>query len=341
MGIFMSKSRENLSFLLLLAAVALSVPLVLGFLGAVHPALDSFSHFRAHIAALLAVLTLPLLFTGMRREAAMLLLFAVMALSTTIGAARDFLSGSTGAQADEQAGARYSLVQINLREDNPEPKRILQMIAREKPDVITYEEASDQWTKWLTILQGSYPYHLNCADDPNTWGVGILSKRPFSEEAQTACVGDGLLAIAPINFGGTTVHVAALHFSWPWPRWQPHQLRYIEPELQKLNGPLIIAGDFNAAPWSNAVRRVEYASGARHLTGIGGTWMTHLLPVTLAPYIGLPIDQILVSPEIGGAKVSAREDAGSDHLPVRLEFSVPPPVRPPEEEPETQSVMLQ
>ncbi len=100
------------------------------------------------------------------------------------------------------------------------------------------------------------------------------------------------------------MHVAAIHFSWPWPRWQPHQLRYIEPELQKLNGPLIIAGDFNAAPWSNAVRRVEYASGARHLTGIGGTWMTHLLPVTLAPYIGLPIDQILVSPEIGGAKVS-------------------------------------
>ncbi len=171
--------------------------------------------------------------------------------------------------------------------------------------------------------------------------MGILSKRPFSEDAQTACVGDGLLAIAPINFGGTTVHVAALHFSWPWPRWQPYQLRYIEPELQKLKGPLVVAGDFNAAPWSNAVRRVERASGTRHMTGIGGTWMTHLLPVKLAPYIGLPIDQILVSPEIGGAKVSAREDAGSDHLPVRLDFSVPPPVRPDEEEPETQSVMLQ
>jgi len=144
MGNFMSKSRENLSFLLLLAAVALSVPLVLGFLGAVHPALDSFSHFRAHLSVLLAVLTIPLLFSKIRREAAMLLLFAVMALSTTVGAARDFLSGSTGAHAQEQGGARYRLVQINLREDNPEPKRILQMIAREKPDVITYEEASDQ-----------------------------------------------------------------------------------------------------------------------------------------------------------------------------------------------------
>ena len=89
------------------------------------------------------------------------------------------------------------------------------------------------------------------------------------------------------------------------------------------------------------MRRVEHASGTRHMTGIGGTWMTHLLPVTLAPYVGLPIDQILVSPEIEGARVSAREDAGSDHLPVRLDFSVPSPIRADEEEPETRSVMLQ
>ena len=117
----MSKSRENIPFLLLLAAVAVSVPLVLEFLGAVHPALDTFSHFRAHLAVLMILLALPLLFTKMRREGAMLLLFAIMALSTTLGMARDFLSGSAGATTAEITGPRYSLVQINLREDNPEP----------------------------------------------------------------------------------------------------------------------------------------------------------------------------------------------------------------------------
>ncbi len=210
----MSKIRENLPFLILLGAVALSVPLVLGFFGAVHPALDSFSHFRAHLAVLMGLLALPLFFTRMRREAAMLLLFAIMAFATTSGAVREYLSGSGGAQAQAQepVGARYSLVQINLREDNPQPKRILQMIAREKPDVITYQEASEQWGKWLAILKSTYPYRLNCRDDPRTWGVGILSRRPFSDKEQTACVGDGLLAIAPIDFGGTTVNVAALHF---------------------------------------------------------------------------------------------------------------------------------
>ncbi|MBC2884768.1 endonuclease/exonuclease/phosphatase family protein [Ochrobactrum sp. CM-21-5] len=336
----MLKSPVNISFLLLIAAVLVSVPLVLGFLGAVHPALDTFSHGRAHLSVLMAVLAFPLLFTKMRREGAMLLLFAILAFSTTLGAARDFLSGSRGAHAEASSSVHYSLVQINLRYDNPEPKRILQMIAREKPDVITYQEASGQWTKWLDILRGTYPYRLHCREDPRTWGVGILSRRPFSENGQTSCIGDGLLAVAPIDFGGTSVNVAALHFSWPWPRWQPYQLQYIEPVLHELKGPLVIAGDFNAVPWSNTVRRVEAASDTRHLTGIGGTWLVHYLPVTLAPYLGLPIDQILVSPEIETPKVSVREDAGSDHLPVRLDFSVPPPVGRDEDEPETQSVML-
>lgn len=332
---FMSKSR--LPFLLLLVAVLASVPLVLGFLGAVHPALDSFAHLRAHVAVVMAVLALPLLFTSLRREGAMVLLLAIMAFGTT----RNLFDEAAGAAASEPSGARYSLVQINLRYDNPEPKRILQMIAREKPDIVTYQEAGEEWTPWLDILQASYPYRLHCREKPGTWGVGILSRRPFSEHGQPVCIGDGLLAIAPVDLGGTRVNVAALHLSWPWPYAQPYQLAYIEPLLRELDGVTILAGDFNAAPWSNAVRRVEAASHMHPLRGIGGTWLAHFLPVSWAPIIGLPIDQIFVSGEIRAPKVSVREDAGSDHLPVRLDFSVPPPVRPQEDEPETQSVMLQ
>ncbi len=336
----MSRFRTRLPLFLLVGATLASVPVVLGFFGTVHPAFDSFSHLRAHLAVAMAVLALPLLFTGLRREGAVALLFAVMAFGTTLGGVQDYLSGNS-ARADPVSGARYSLVQINLRFDNPEPKRILQMIAREKPDVITYEEAGEAWKPWLDILQGSYPYRLNCAWAEHTWGVGILSRRPFSENGRKDCVGDGLLAIASINFGGTDVNVAALHFSWPWPRRQPYQLRRVEPELQKLKGPLVIGGDLNAAPWSETVRRVEAASGARHMTGIGGTWLIRYLPASLAPYLGLPIDQVFVSKEIEAPKASARPDAGSDHLPVRLDFSVPMPVHPDEDEAPTQQVMAQ
>jgi endonuclease/exonuclease/phosphatase (EEP) superfamily protein YafD len=337
----MSKRRENLSLLLLITAVLVSVPLVLGFLGSAHPMLDSFGHFRPHLAILMGLLALPLLFTKMRREGAMILLFAILAFSTTLGAARNLLNGSSSAQADvPTTGARYSLVQINLRYNNPEPKRVMQMVAQEKPDVITYQEAGADWAMWIDILKGTYPYHFECHKDGSNMGVGILSRRPFSEGSAQLCLGDDRLAMTSIDFSGTSVNVAAYHAVLPWPYGQASIIDALVPELQKFSGPMIIAGDFNATPWSNAVHRIEKASTTKAMTGIGGTWMLQNLPIKLAPYVGLPIDQVLVSHEIEAPAATTREDVGSDHLPIRLEFSVPMPVRPDTDEPETQSVML-
>ncbi|MFD1197614.1 endonuclease/exonuclease/phosphatase family protein [Brucella gallinifaecis] len=194
---------------------------------------------------------------------------------------------------------------------------------------------------WIDILKSTYPYHFECRKNGSNMGVGILSRRPFSEGSEQACLGDDHLAMTSIDFSGTSVHVASYHATLPWPFNQAAIIDVLVPELQKFNGPSIIAGDFNATPWSNAVHRIEMASQTMAMTGIGGTWMLQSLPVTLAPYAGLPIDQILVSHDIEAPVAAVREDVGSDHLPVRLEFSVPLPIRPDTDEPETQSVMLQ
>ncbi len=76
----MSKSRLNLPFLILVAATLVSIPLVLSFLNSLHPAFDTFSHLRIHLAVLMGLLALPLLFTKLRREGAMILLLAVLQL---------------------------------------------------------------------------------------------------------------------------------------------------------------------------------------------------------------------------------------------------------------------
>ncbi|MGU3399774.1 endonuclease/exonuclease/phosphatase family protein [Brucellaceae bacterium D45D] len=332
----MSKARSKLPFIMLLAALAVSIPLVLGFLGSLHPAFDAFSHFRAYLAMLMAILALPLLFTQMRREAAMVLLLAVIAFTTT-GLVHHFL-GSTDKDTPQTSGPRYSLIQINLRYNNAEPKRVLQMIAREKPDVITYQEAGPDWAMWIDILKGTYPYHVECRIDGLGFGTGILSRRPMRDDK--TCAAGGRVAMAPIDFGGTIVNVAAYHSALPWPYGQSKSIDAIVPELRKLDGPTIIAGDFNATPWSYAVNRIAKASGTATVPNIGGTWLPIGLPANFTAWIGLPIDQLLVSPEIGTPVGSSRPDVGSDHLPLRLDFSVPPPVRPDEDEPETQSVML-
>lgn len=214
------------------------------------------------------------------------------------------------------------------------------MIAREKPDVITYQEAGPDWAMWIDILEGTYPHHVECRIDGLNFGTGILSRRPIGESDAQACSAGGRLAMAPIDFGGTIVNVAAYHSALPWPYGQSKSIDAMVPELRKLDGPKIIAGDFNATPWSYTVNRIAKASGTATVPNIGGTWLPIGLPANFTAWIGLPIDHVLVSPEIETPVGSSRPDVGSDHLPLRLDFSVPPPVRPDEDEPETQSVML-
>lgn len=316
------KKTSRLLFALLIILVLLSVPLVLGFFGRVHPALDSFAHFRAHIAAIMAIGGIVLLFTSLRREAAMVTLLGLSAFSTTIS-----WGGSSQTAPDQNDSVTYRLMQINLLQNHSDPKTVLQAIARNQPDIITYQEGSQQWQPWLKILEGNYPYHHQCGTLPNRWGVGILSRRPFAEFGSPVCTGNGVLATALINLGGTNVLISSVHQSWPWPFPQVQQFEMLRPALEPMANahgiPVIIAGDFNATPWSYNLRQYEMLTDTKRVAGSGPTWLTNRLPEILRPWIGLPIDQVLINKTVKTQSLRAGEGTGSDHLPVLMEFSVP------------------
>ncbi|KXF78256.1 endonuclease [Paramesorhizobium deserti] len=324
------KKPSPFAWLLLAAALLLSLPLVLGFLSHLHPALDSFAHLRAHLAVSMGLLALPLLFTALWREAAMILLLALTAFATTLSAMQGLLTGATSVRAASDGQSLYSLLQLNLRYNNRESAEVLRLIAREKPDIITLQEVSTEWEPKLKMLEASYPHRQRCGEGPFAWSVDILSRRPFAEGSQSGCVGNGVMAFARFDFGGAPVSVVALHLSWPWPFSQPRQIDFVLPHLARLDAPLLIAGDFNAVPWSNAMRRIEAASGTHHVSGIGPSWLHWALPADVIRYAGLPIDQVLASDGIDIARIATLGPVGSDHLPVRLDFSVPPPPRAPE-----------
>lgn len=328
------KKTSSLSFAIFIVAVLGTVPLVIGFFGDVHPAFDTFSHIRAHLSVALLLCSLLLLLTGLRREAILLCLFCLLSFATTIEAIHNQLSGFKPPEAAKTIEPTYRLVQLNLLYDHPEPQRVLQMIGRQNPDVITYQEASRYWEPWLKILEGRYPYHLLCKDYPASWGVGILSRRPFVEDAERLCVGDGVLAAVPIDFGGQVATIASLHLSWPWPKEQPAQLDQIEPYLRAIKHPLIIAGDYNATRWSHALERMTRASDTYDVGGLGATWMLKYLPISWAKWLGVQIDHLMVSSDVRVAEAKTLEEAGSDHLPLWLQFSLSVTTEP-EQKPDT------
>ncbi|QPC94003.1 endonuclease/exonuclease/phosphatase family protein [Mesorhizobium sp. INR15] len=319
-----------------LAMLALSGALVAGFFGTLHPALDSFSHFRVHFAVLMALCALPLLATTFWPQAAAALVFAMAAFATTANTLPRFWAVQAY-EASNNDGPVYRLLQMNLRYNNPTPEKVLSLIGRIQPDVITLDEVSDMWEAKFAPLTSAYPYRVFCPFPNGTFGVGLMSSRPFVAGTEPRCFGRGAMAIASVNLGGTPIDVAAIHLSWPWPREQYWQIGELAEPLASLGDTAIMAGDCNAVPWSAAVRRVAAISGLRLMPSVGPTWLYIKLPDFLR-FAGLPIDQVFSRGAINIRSARRLEDTGSDHLPVLVEFSLRPEVEKPVDEHETATV---
>ena len=319
------------ALVVLLLLIGATGPIVLGFFGHLHPAIDAFSHLRAHLAAGLIGLSLVLLaFTPFRREALVALAFGVGALATTAGSMvlpHIVPAAERDGTAPEDA-AVYRLLHLNLRFDNPEPEKALSLIGRKAPDVITLTEVSDEWKPRIALLAQSYPHQRVCEVERHIGGVAILSRRPFAAGGEPRCIFDGELARATVLFGGRPVEIGAMHLGWPWPMGHHWQIGQLADDFAGFGEAAILAGDFNAVGWSDAVRRVGALSGLTLVPRVGPTWLHRDLPDILRRYVGLPIDHVMTGERIVLRSAGTIEDAGSDHLPVLIEFSLPPPVLP-------------
>jgi endonuclease/exonuclease/phosphatase (EEP) superfamily protein YafD len=152
--------------------------------------------------------------------------------------------------------------------------------------------------------------------------VAILSRRPILPGA--VCTLHGAFARAVVNFGGTHVEVAALHLAWPWPFDQQREIDSLVPVLGQLSGTALLAGDLNATPWSIACRRVAEAGRLVRVGPAGPTWLHRKLPDVLRP-VGLPIDHVFAKGDVLVHSARTLEPAGSDHLPILVEFSLEMP----------------
>lgn len=310
---------------MLMALLAVAAALTFGYLGWLHPAFDSFSHFRIHLAALL-LLGVPLLWLlRYRPEAVFALVFGAAALVQTTGMPSIPGTSAAGASGqDESANAAvYRLLHMNLRFDN-ESTAAISLIGELRPDIVTLNEVSQQWKPRLEALRAAYPYGVMCDSDKHIGGVAILSRRPLAAGTATTCGDNGAFARAEFDIGGRIVEIATLHLGWPWPYEQPWQIRRVQPLLEQMGSTAILAGDFNAVPWSNAARQVESASNARLLRGIGPTWLDRRASDGMRRFMGLPIDNMLVKGGVVPLNVGTVAESGSDHLPILLEFLLLP-----------------
>lgn len=138
----------------------------------------------------------------------------------------------------------------------------------------------------------------------------ILSKFPFTDKGN--CLKGKGLIWREIDAKGKKISLVSLHLHWPYPHGQFDQVTTLSEELEQIKGSKIIAGDFNAAPWSHTVERIATASNTDVLDGV--RWSIKVDTPVMG--IWLPIDHILVSDDLIVNEIKAGENLGSDHLPM-------------------------
>jgi endonuclease/exonuclease/phosphatase (EEP) superfamily protein YafD len=203
-------------------------------------------------------------------------------------------------------------LQYNINLNNHQGiETIKDYILAHQVDVVTLQEVTHvQEKSFRELAEAGYRWQTYCMR--RTTQEAILSRYPFVEGSVRCAEHQGFVS-AQIQIEERRLTVASIHLFLPFPYGQSAQVLRLEKAFASLASPVVLAGDFNAAPWSQTVKSVEQFS---HTHVVPGLRMTIPTDYHRKPYVPLPIDQVLVSSDLQVESIATAPHMGSDHWPV-------------------------
>ena len=298
-----------------IAAAFTGFLVLFSFLAPWLPMADSVAHFRFHLTVLM--LLTAILLAGVRywRFAGIAGLISVAGIA---GMAPAFPASTTAFVGETPP---IVAIQLNLSFRNIAPEAVAAFIRQEHADVVTLQEVTRKTGRVLELLKEDYPFQVPCRFS-GVGGVAVLSRLPAAPGVSQGCVEGQGMAWLRVMAGGQPVSIASLHLHWPYPFRQGAQIGQLENHLRDIPRPVILAGDFNSAPWSHAVDRIAGATDTAIAGGLRLSFDIRLNGWT--PHIAMPIDHILLPDGIAPLEVRLGPGPGSDHRSVIARLALPP-----------------
>jgi len=280
-------------FIVIITFIWLSLlAIILGGYGAgFHPIGDSLAVFRLEAAAACLVVCVFWGLMGGTRLAFMGIAVSLIAAGPILWAMRAGVPGTA-----------LVLYQKNLLFSNQRQEEVVGDIRAVGPDIVTLQELSAPNQQIPEALLDDFPFQAICPFEA-VGALAILSRWPIEEVRCDPEAYRGL-AVARIAAPDGPIWVASVHLHWPWPSRQPAQVDRIVPQLAMLDGPVVMAGDFNMVSWSRVMRRM---SGAVDGAVLGPSMVTRV-----GRFLRLRIDHV-VAPLGTSGSVERRGLIGSDH----------------------------
>lgn len=306
--------RRAVTALAVLAALAV----VAGFGGEWWPVLDLVAAFRPHLAALGVVLAIVAAVGRHWRAGAIALGAAALAVAG-LGPALE--------PAARPGGERtLTLLYGNVHDRNGEVAALAERLLAAGADVLVTSETPRALAERLSAR---YPHGLVSGSDGPTKRTAIWSRHPLRDRRlhlDNTVAPTGASAVVELG-GGLRAGLIGGHFSRPTEAVQPRQLAGLGEIAAGLPRPLIVVGDFNAAPWTATLAQAAELTETRVVGGYRVTWRgDYRTPLGRLPEPwGHAIDHVLVSEGVGVVAVDTLPLPGSDHAGLLVRLRLPAP----------------
>lgn len=316
--------QELLLIFLTIGVAGVGLLSLLGWLGSAWWVLDVASHFRVQygICLVLGAIFAWWLGSPLLGGPVLGLMAAMLAFSNLIVILPLYWRAGHALAATAQTPV-WRVLFANLWQPNQSHAAVLRLVEQNNPDLVLLVETNQRWLDELEPLRRAYPFWVVQPREDN-YGVALLSRYPILEREVRAFSAAGVPSIvANIDLEGRAITVVCTH---PPPPKSHAQTRARDEQMANLANlvalrtrPMLVCGDLNLTPWSPVfwkfTRRGGLSDSARGF-GVQATW-----PVG-KPYMSVPIDHCLVSPEVIVLDRQVGPPVGSDHYPVIIDFTI-------------------
>lgn len=218
--------------------------------------------------------------------------------------------------------ASISLYSANLWARNQDVDGVIASVRQADADVVVLVELGDAVAPRLDEVLTGYPHRVmtpRLERDGGAVRAAIASRFPLEAIPVRA---DELASIqARVTTPLGPVNIVGVHLTRPWPfQYQWGQIRQVMAlsELRNdLEGPVIVAGDFNSVSSSRIGRQVQDEVGLIPAPGWPGTW-----PSPAPGFLRITIDQVYHSPDLALTGRRLGLPMGSDHRPMVTRFTL-------------------
>lgn len=228
--------------------------------------------------------------------------------------------------------ADLRIITANVLMDNRRTDVYRALFAQLQPDIILLTEPDEWWAQQMEYLKATYPHVIACPLE-NTYGMILYSRLALIDSEVRFLVKNEIPSIKTrvCLRDGRTIWLYGVHPEPPASRKPTKTLRGSGPrdvellllaeELQALNQPTIVVGDFNDVAWSHTTRLFKRLS--RLLDPRRGRGMFNTFHANYPP-LRYPLDHLFHSEHMTLVDFQRLPFTGSDHFPIYAELLLTP-----------------